>query len=62
MLKISITLGSLVLALALSSGCKKKAEHSEGPAEAAGEEVDQATEEAGDKIEEAGENIEEKTD
>jgi hypothetical protein len=62
MLKISITLGALVLALALSSGCKKKAEHTEGPAEAAGEEVDQAAETAGDKVEEAGEAVEEKTD
>lgn len=62
MLKFSITLGALALALALSSGCKKKAETTEGPAEAAGEEVDQAAETAGDKVEEAGEAVEEKTD
>jgi hypothetical protein len=62
MLKISITLSALVLALALSSGCKKKAETSEGPAEAAGEEVDQATENAGEAVEEAGDKVEEKTE
>jgi hypothetical protein len=62
MTKIAITLTSLALALLLATGCKKKAEHTEGPAESAGEEIDQAGEEAGDKIEEAGDNVEEKTD
>lgn len=60
MTKTLITLGAL--ALALAAGCKKNAEHSEGPAESAGEEIDQATEEAGDKMEEAGEEVEEATD
>jgi TRAP-type C4-dicarboxylate transport system substrate-binding protein len=62
MLKFSITLGALALALALSSGCKKKAETSEAPAEAAGAEADQATEPAGETVEEAGDKVEEKTE
>jgi len=38
--------------LALLSGCEQK-----GPAEKAGEKLDQTTQKAADKIEESGENI-----
>lgn len=51
---------SLLLALLLSmsmAGCEQ-----EGPAEEAGEEIDQAIEKAGDELEEAGDKLEEKTD
>lgn len=62
MTKIAITVSALALALLLATGCKKKAETTEGPMESAGEEIDEAGEEAGDKIEEAGDAIEDKTD
>jgi len=48
MTKISMTLMALALAMLMATGCKKKAEHNEGPMESAGEEAD----EAGDKVEE----------
>ncbi len=50
----------LILAVflaAFAQGCEQ-----EGPAEKAGEKVDEAVEETGDKIEETGEAIEKKTD
>ena len=47
-------LAALALALGTLAGCEQ-----EGPAERAGEEVDEAVEEAGDTVEEAGEAIEE---
>jgi hyperosmotically inducible protein len=64
MSKVTIVLSALVLMLAV--GCKKKAEHSEGPMESAGEEVDVAADNAGDKVEEgveeAGDKVEDATD
>jgi len=47
---------SLMLVFSLSS-CEKK-----GPAEKAGEKVDNAIEKAGDKVEKAGDKIKEKTE
>lgn len=47
-----IALGVIAMPL---SGCEKK-----GPAEKAGEQVDQAASKAGKKTEEAGENIQDK--
>lgn len=47
--------GVLLLALV---GC----ERDEGPAEEAGEEIDQAIESAGEKMEEAGDKLRERTD
>lgn len=44
-------------AAATLSGCEKK-----GPAEKAGEKVDDALEEAGDKIEDAGDKVEDALD
>ena len=52
---------AMVLASALTIGgfaCEEK----EGPAEKAGEKIDETVEEAGDKIEEAGDKVEEATD
>lgn len=60
--RTSAVLMALALAMVMATGCKKKAEHNEGPLESAGEEVDEAGEKAGDKIEEAGDNVEDATD
>ena len=62
MRKLSITLVMLSCAALLAVGCKKKSETSEGPAESAGEEVDQAGEKAGDAVEEAGDKVEDAAD
>jgi len=43
----------LALSVGVLAGCEQ-----EGPAEEAGEEIDEAVEEAGDKMEEAGEEME----
>ena len=62
MTKIATTVTVLTLALLMMGGCKKKAEHNEGPMESAGEEVDQAGEKAGDQVEEAGDKVEDAAD
>lgn len=50
---------ALMMALGLTvAGCAEE----QGPAEEAGEQIDQTMEEAGDKIEEAGDKMEEETD
>ena len=62
MTKITMTLIALALAASMATGCKKKAETSEGPMESAGEEMDEAGDDAEDAVEEAGDDIEEATD
>jgi hypothetical protein len=47
----------MVLLIAAFAACEQ-----EGPAEQAGEKIDQAVDEAGDKMEKAGETIQEKTE
>ena len=47
----------LALSVSLLAGCEDQ-----GPAEEAGENVDEAMEEAGDKMEEAKENVEDEMD
>jgi len=54
--KLSIFIALIILSAGIAA-CEK-----EGPAEKAGEKVDEAIEQAGDKIEEAGDKIEKKTD
>ena len=54
--KVLLLVCGLMLAFSLSS-CEKK-----GPAEKAGEKVDNAIEKAGDKAEKAGDKIKEKTE
>ncbi|MFZ7110658.1 MAG: hypothetical protein ACOWYE_03160 [Desulfatiglandales bacterium] len=56
MLKRWIYFALFIAALSIS-GCEK-----EGPAEKAGEKIDETIEEAGEKMEEAGDKIKEKTD
>jgi uncharacterized protein YjbJ (UPF0337 family) len=56
MLKRLILASLFILALGVSS-CEK-----EGPAERAGEKIDDTVEKAGEKIEEAGDKIKEKTE
>ena len=51
---IALTLSALLLATL--PACEK-----EGPAEQAGEKIDQAVESAGEKLEEAGDELREKT-
>jgi PBP1b-binding outer membrane lipoprotein LpoB len=46
--------GTALIALFLLGGCEQ-----EGPAESAGEEIDEATEETQESLEEAGEELEE---
>lgn len=58
--RISAALFALLFALgggAVLTGCEEK-----GPAEKAGEEIDEAVEDAGDAIEDAGDNVEDDTD
>lgn len=62
MTKISMMMLALALSMVMATGCKKKAEHNEGPMESAGEEVDEAGDKAEEKVEEAGDNIEDATD
>jgi uncharacterized protein YjbJ (UPF0337 family) len=57
MLKRLIMFLSLIILAAGIAGCEK-----EGPAEKAGEKIDEAIEQAGDKLEKAGDKIEEKTE
>jgi PBP1b-binding outer membrane lipoprotein LpoB len=55
-MKFRMTIGSAVVMtalLAVLSGCQKQ----EGPAEKAGEKIDQTTEKIGEKVEKAGEKI-----
>jgi PBP1b-binding outer membrane lipoprotein LpoB len=55
-MKFRMTIGSAVVMTALLaalSGCQKQ----EGPAEKAGEKIDQTTEKIGEKVEKAGEKI-----
>lgn len=54
--------GMTVLCALLLFGPALVACEEEGPAEEAGEALDQAVEEAGDKLEEAGDELERKTD
>ena len=67
MKKISILQLILVAAMLVgATACKKKAMHSEGPMESAGESVDKAAHDTADATEEAaedtGDKIEEATD
>ena len=62
MTKISMTLMALALAMLMATGCKKKAEHNEGPMESAGEEADEAGDKVEEKVEEAGDEIEDAAD
>lgn len=58
--RISAALFALLFALgggAVLTGCEEK-----GPAEKAGEEIDEAVEDAGDAIEDAADEVEEETD
>lgn len=52
---MTAALAALLLAVAPITGCDRQ----EGPAEEAGEEIDQAVEEAGEQVEEAGEAVQE---
>ena len=72
MSKTTTMIAALSLTL-LATACKKEPEHTEGPMESAGEEVDEtagevkeeskeAAEETGDALEEAGDNAEDATD
>ena len=54
--KVLLLVCGLMLVFSLAS-CEKK-----GPAEKAGEKVDNAIEKAGDKVEKAGDKIKEKTE
>lgn len=47
----------LALSVGVLAGCEEQ-----GPAEEAGEEIDEAVDEAGDELEEAGDEIEDDTD
>lgn len=47
----------LALSVGMLAGCEEQ-----GPAEEAGEEIDEAVEEAGDEMEEAAEEVEEEVD
>jgi hypothetical protein len=58
MRKRTIAVLALSCSVVLATGCKKKAETTEGPMESAGEEVDEATETAGEKVEETGDKAE----
>jgi hypothetical protein len=63
MRKLSITLLALSFTLLVgATGCKKKPAEPDGPAESAGEEIDEAGDEAGDKVEEAGDKVEDAAD
>lgn len=53
--KISMAILTIIFAMGVIA-CQK------GPAEKAGEKIDNATEKMGDKLEEAGDKIKEKTD
>jgi len=58
MLLKNLMLGTTITLLLALSGC----DSSDGPAEKAGEKLDNAVDEAGDKIENAGDKIENKLD
>lgn len=62
MTRLRIMAAVMSVSFVLATGCHKKAEEPEGPAESAGEEVDQAGEAAGEKIEEAGDQAEDAAD
>jgi hypothetical protein len=62
MIKLRIMAAGLSVGFVLATGCHKKAEPAQGPAESAGEEIDQAGEAAGDKVEEAGDKVEDAAD
>ncbi|QBQ55712.1 hypothetical protein [Nitrosococcus wardiae] len=58
MMKTKLAIMTLLLAgSAWLSGCEQ-----EGPAEQAGENIDEATEEAGERMEESGERMQERVD
>lgn len=54
-LRNTLIMGAFLVAL---SGC----DMNQGPAEEAGEKIDEATEKAGEKIEDAGEKLQEKAE
>lgn len=59
MMKLKMTMGAAVVMaamLAALSGCQKK----EGPAEKAGQKIDQAVEKSGEKVDDAKEKLGEK--
>jgi hypothetical protein len=60
--KSFVAVVALALVMLGVAGCKKKAETAEGPAESAGEEVDQAAENAEEKTEDAVENAGDKVE
>lgn len=52
---------ALVAAFALAAGVSLAACEEEGPAEQAGESIDESAEEAGEAVEEAGEEVQDST-